>query len=52
MPRPTIGELRQQPTEWHRRGMRHPDEITTMVHARLLQNVPAEPTYSDFFTAA
>ncbi|WIB01599.1 hypothetical protein [Curtobacterium sp. MCBA15_012] len=50
-PHPTLSELRTRPSEWHRRGMSHPDELQAMVHRRLLEDVPTEPTYSDFFTA-
>ena len=45
-------DLRQQPTEWHRRGLSHPDEIQAMVHRRTIGVVPVEPTYADFFQAA
>lgn len=48
----SIHELRQSPVEWHRRGLLHPDEVEALVHHRLLQNVPAEPSYSDFFRAS
>ncbi|MCM3522199.1 MULTISPECIES: hypothetical protein [unclassified Curtobacterium] len=47
--RQSLSELRSQPAEWHRQGMWHPTEIEMMVHHRLLENVPAEPSYGDFF---
>jgi hypothetical protein len=50
--RQTLSELRSQPIEWHRRGMSHPNEVELMVHHRLLDNVPPEPSYGDFFRAA
>lgn len=37
------------PAEWHRRGLRHPDEIEALVHERTRGSVPPEPTYGDFF---
>lgn len=42
---------RSQAVEWHRRGMRHPDEIAAMVLRRIDEDVPVEPTYGDFFVA-
>jgi hypothetical protein len=47
--RPRLSDLHEEPREWHQRGLRHPDEIASLVHARLLENVPADPTYRDFF---
>ena len=42
----------QRPVEqWHRRGMLHPDEIAAIVHQRLAENIPVDPTYGDFFGA-
>ncbi|MCC8906358.1 hypothetical protein [Curtobacterium sp. GD1] len=46
---PSIDELRQWPEEWHRRGMRHPDDVDALVHRRLIEDLPDEPVYSDFF---
>jgi hypothetical protein len=48
----TLSELRTNPVEWHRRGMRHPAEIEAMVHQRTHGQVPPEPSYGDFFRAA
>lgn len=50
--RPTLSDLHDEPGEWHRRGMRHPDEIASLVHARILADLPAEPSYRDFFLPA
>lgn len=47
--RPRLSDLHEEPREWHQRGLRHPDEIASLVHARLLENVPADPSYRDFF---
>jgi hypothetical protein len=44
-----LSELHSHPHEWHRRGMRHPDEIDALVHARIHGGVPPEPSYDDFF---
>ncbi len=44
-----LSDLRREPTEWHRRGMRHPDEIDALVHARIHGGIPPEPAYGDFF---
>lgn len=46
---PNLPDLHTQPGEWHRRGLRHPDEIAALVHLRLLENVPSDPCYRDFF---
>jgi hypothetical protein len=48
----SMTDLRQQPTEWHRRGLSHPDEIQAMVRRRTSDAVPDEPSYADFFQAA
>ena len=47
-----LGELQRHPHEWHRRGMRHPDEIDALVHRRTVGDVPVDPTYGDFFRGA
>ncbi len=39
-------QLRNDPKEWHRRGLRSPAEIELLVHERL---IPNEPCYHDFF---
>ncbi|QCR43301.1 hypothetical protein C1N91_06830 [Curtobacterium sp. SGAir0471] len=49
--RPRLSDLHDEPREWHQRGLRHPDEIASLVHTRLLENVPADPAYRDFFSA-
>jgi hypothetical protein len=49
--RSRLSDLHEEPGEWHRRGLRHPDEIASLVHTRLLENVPADPAYRDFFSA-
>ncbi|WP_439689798.1 hypothetical protein ACRQ4C_01480 [Curtobacterium sp. SP.BCp] len=51
-----LHQLRQNPTEWHRRGMTAPAEIDVLVANRLQENYPTiaaagEPSYADFFTA-
>ncbi|GAA3335194.1 hypothetical protein LQK89_07090 [Curtobacterium sp. C1] len=46
-----LSELQRHPHEWHRRGMRHPDEIDALVHHRTIGDVPQEPSYGDFFRA-
>ncbi|MDM7891624.1 hypothetical protein [Curtobacterium caseinilyticum] len=46
-----LRELQRHPHEWHRRGLRHPDEIDALVHHRTHGDVPPEPTYGDFFRA-
>jgi hypothetical protein len=50
--RPNLAALHAEPREWHRRGLRHPDEIASMVHARLLADLPADPCYRDFFVTS
>ncbi|WP_171898690.1 hypothetical protein [Curtobacterium sp. UCD-KPL2560] len=47
-----LGALQRDPHEWHRRGMRHPDEIEALVHHRTLGDVPRDPSYGDFFRVA
>jgi hypothetical protein len=44
-----VDELRERPEEWHRRGMRHPDDIAALVHERLTEDLPDDPAYRDFF---
>ena len=49
---------RAQRQQWHRRGLRAPDEIAAIVHARLHDlpdpaepdDVLVDPSYGDFFT--
>ncbi|WP_181429213.1 hypothetical protein [Curtobacterium sp. MCSS17_008] len=45
-----LDQLRQDPTEWHRRGMHAPSEIDRIVTERLGRRT-AEPSYADFFVA-
>jgi len=53
-----LAALRQDPSEWHRRGMTAPSEIDQMISERLGTAFPGssrsalEPSYADFFTAA
>lgn len=44
-----VADLRSRPDEWHRRGLRHPDEIDALVHTRIHGSIPPEPSYDDFF---
>ena len=50
--------LRTRPTEWRRRGLTPPDELTAIVAARVANTgaghvrAAGEPSYADFFTAA
>ncbi|WP_182066339.1 hypothetical protein [Curtobacterium sp. ME12] len=51
-----VHQLRQIPTEWHRRGMSSPAEIDALVNERLGQPrlatvAPSGPSYADFFRA-
>ncbi|MDM7886688.1 MULTISPECIES: hypothetical protein [Curtobacterium] len=53
-----LAALRQDPTEWHRRGMTAPAELDRMISERLGAQFSStarsafEPSYADFFTAA
>lgn len=48
--------LRQDASQWHRRGMRSPEELDEMVARRLAEHPVADdeslpdPSYGDFFT--
>lgn len=54
-----LRRLRACPSEWHRRGLLSPDEISRMVARRLLpqsvdhdeDDAAGDPTYADFFAA-
>jgi hypothetical protein len=47
--RADLHELRKNPMEWRRRGMRSPGEIDALIALRL-HGGSAEPSYADFFT--
>ncbi len=53
-----LDRLRQSPHEWHRRGMRAPAEIDTLIADRIGQSYTAatphvaDPSYADFFVVA
>ncbi|KTR08786.1 hypothetical protein [Curtobacterium luteum] len=47
--RDVCGEPADERHEWHRRGMLHPADIEALVHRRLVENLPHEPVYADFF---
>jgi hypothetical protein len=44
-------QLRSQPREWHRRGMRHPAELARIVADRVAQDVSRDARYEDFLVA-
>lgn len=46
-----VTQLRSQPREWHRRGMRHPAELARIVADRLGQKIDSEVRYEDFLVA-
>lgn len=46
-----VKQLRSQPREWHRRGMRHPAELARIVADRLDQKIDSEARYEDFLVA-
>ncbi|WP_144710444.1 hypothetical protein [Curtobacterium pusillum] len=52
-----LQQLRQVPSEWHRRGMTSPAEIDALVATRVgetfsaVSGLHAEPSYADFFVA-
>lgn len=48
---PLVTQLRSQPHEWHRRGMRHPAELARIVADRLGQKIDSEARYEDFLVA-
>lgn len=53
-PHVSLEQLRARPEEWRRRGLTPPDELQTMIDARVHAvstggGVVAEPSYSDFF---
>lgn len=35
--------------EWRRHGMLHPADIEALVLRRLVENLPHDPVYADFF---
>jgi hypothetical protein len=37
---PVLAQLRSQPREWHRRGMRHPAELARIGAARTSERLP------------
>jgi hypothetical protein len=51
--RETLNALRQNPTEWRRRGLTPPDALAEMVEARVSgtsrMRRPLDPSYADFF---
>lgn len=46
-----VTQLRSQPCEWHRHGMRHPAELARIVADRLGQKIDSEARYEDFLVA-
>lgn len=45
----SLSNLAEHPSEWHRRGLRHPAEIEALVFMRTNGTTPPEPSYGDFF---